>query len=362
MCNTIRANVGAETVKNNYKLDRPGKVVKQGVTLDTLAQLRKVAQGTGPGTGPESATKCPETLRKRAQSKYLNTHLDKQLRNLNKSPLIGAYWNTYYCASSIEQEGKKTRSRYCKNRWCLVCNRIRTAQLINGYLAPLSALQSPYFVTLTRPTCTGDNLEAVIIENVATFRRIQDKLRKQGRMLSGVRKLECTTRPNNRYHPHFHIIIEGKEGAELLISEWLNAFPETDRKGQDMREATPGSIQELMKYFTKIFSTTKLKEGPVIQNKVDVRRLDVIFRAMAGKRVYQPFGTIRKQAPAQLEDIDTLHTEEHEDIESRNGQYVWNRSVNDYVNLDTGELLTGFMPSKKDIERAQSIVKIWPPG
>ncbi|MBU3677456.1 MAG: hypothetical protein FGM54_09820 [Chitinophagaceae bacterium] len=356
MCNTIGANVKAQTIQNNTQLLSLIKGNKPGPALDKLAQLRKALQVTRPG-GP---TKCPETLVKRAQSKYLNTHLDKELRKLNKSPLFKAYWNTFYCAFSIIQEGKKTTSRYCKNRWCMVCNRIRTAQLINGYLEPLSELQEPYFVTLTRPTCTGERLEAVINENVSAFRRIQDKLRKQGRMLSGVRKLECTTRPHGQYHPHFHIIVDTKQGAELLISEWLNAFPESNRKGQDMKEATPGSIKELMKYFTKIFSTKKGKEpnAKVIQEKVDVRRLDVIFQAMAGKRVCQPFGTIKKQVPAKVEDIETIQAEEHEFIETSNGQYMWVPAVHDYVNIDTGELLTGYKPSKKDVRNVQSIMNI----
>jgi hypothetical protein len=356
MCNTIRANVKAQTIKNNTQFLSLVKGKKPGPSLDKLAQLRKV-----PETGPlKGVNKCPETLVKRAQSKYLNSHLDKELRKLNKSPLFKAYWNTYYCASSIVQDGKKTTSRYCKNRWCMVCNRIRTAQLINGYLEPLSELQEPYFVTLTRPTCTGQELEALINENVSTFRRIQDKLRKQGRLLSGVRKLECTTRPKGQYHPHFHIIVDTKQGAELLISEWLNAFPESDRKGQDMREATPGSIKELMKYFTKIFSTKKGKgpNGKIEQEKVDVRRLDVIFKAMAGKRVCQPFGTIKKQVPAKVEDIEALQSEEHECIETSNGQYIWVRALHDYVNIDTGELLTGYKPSKKDVRNVQSIINI----
>jgi hypothetical protein len=353
MCNTIRANVGAQTIKTNTKI-LCKKANNPGTSLDKLAQLRKVPHGITPG----NRSKCPETLKKRAQSKYLNSHLDKELRKLNKSPLHKAYWNTYYCAQHIEVNGKNTKSTYCKNRWCMVCNRIRTAQLINGYLDPLGAMQEPYFVTLTRPTCTEDKLEAVINENVIVFRRIQDKLRKQGRLLSGVRKLECTTRPHGQYHPHFHIIVDTKQGAELLISEWLNAFPEANRKGQDMKEATPGSIKELMKYFTKIFSTTKSNEGAVIQNKVDVRRLDVIFRAMAGKRVCQPFGTIKKKVSVKVEDIEAIKSEEHECIETSNGKYFWLSSLHDYVNLDTGEFLTLYKPSKKDISNVQSIINI----
>ena len=62
-------------------------------------------------------------LIKRARAKYFTLGLMFGLVEL-KSELKKSYWNTYYCASTIEHDGNKLKSKYCKNRWCLVCNRI----------------------------------------------------------------------------------------------------------------------------------------------------------------------------------------------------------------------------------------------
>ena len=91
------------------------------VLLDTLAQLRT-----------ETPSKPPVTLVKRAKAKFLTNGLSFPLIDLN-SPLKKSYWLTWHCTSVLLQEGQKITSRYCNNRWCIVCNRIRTAKLINGY-------------------------------------------------------------------------------------------------------------------------------------------------------------------------------------------------------------------------------------
>jgi len=66
-------------------------------------------------------------LLNRARSKYFTRGLMFGMIDLKDSPLIKQYWNTYYCASTLFQESGKITSRYCSNRFCIVCNRIRTA-------------------------------------------------------------------------------------------------------------------------------------------------------------------------------------------------------------------------------------------
>ena len=362
MCTPSRTKIG----QNNLNPKQEIRIITAqntpnltGTPLDTLAQLRKVPKivGNGPQEAPPS--EAVKNLRKRAKSKHLTGALDVELRKLEDSELIKAYWNTYYCASSIKQEGKKITSRYCKNRWCLVCNRIRTAQLIKGYEAPLRELKNPHFVTLTRPTVPAELLEQTIIEDTKAFRRIFDRLRKRGHTLTGVRKLEATARPDGKYHPHFHIIMEGEAEAKMLINEWLHEFPECEAGAQDAKPANENTIKELMKYFTKIFSTKKNEDGTIKQEETDPERLDVIFRAMQGKRVYQPFGRIRKQAPNVSEEIGELITEEIEELKANDTTYVWVRPVHDYINISTGELLTGYKPTVADEKRVKSIRKLY---
>ena len=341
MVDVCSTNLSKSRLKNNPKI---------GVALDTLAQLRKGSNNVEGVNSPKPL----QTLEKRAKSKYITSQLDNGLRKLENSPLNKAYWNTYYCASSITQVDNKFTSKYCKNRWCMVCNRIRTAQLIKGYLEPLNKLQNPYFVTLTRPTIVADNLGETIDENIRTFKRIQDRLRKQGRLLNGIRKLEVTTRPHGRYHPHFHLIIEGKENAELLVNEWLKENTNADRKAQDITQANENSIIELMKYFTKVFSSKKTNDGGIVYDSVDPRKLDVIFQAMQGRRVYQPFGKIRKVS----EDIKELRAETIEGVTPKVANYVWDRNHNNWFDLDSGEALTNYVPTEDDVKRAKSIMNI----
>jgi hypothetical protein len=360
MCTPSRTKISQKTVtlqQGNRKITVKNTPSLTGTPLDTLAQLRKVPFLEGNGPQEATTSEAVKNLRKRAKSKHLTGALDVELRKLEDSELIKAYWNTYYCASSIKQEGKKITSRYCKNRWCLVCNRIRTAQLIKGYEAPLRELKNPQFVTLTRPTVPAELLEQTIIEDTKAFRRILDRLRKRGHTLTGVRKLEATAPPDGKYHPHFHIIMEGEAEAHMLVREWLNEFPESKASAQDVQPANDSTIKELMKYFTKIFSTKKNEDGTL--QETDPQRLDVIFRAMQGKRVYQPFGRIKKQAPDVKEDIGELITEEIEELKEADTTYIWVRPAHDYININTGELLTGYTPTETDEKRIKSIRKLY---
>lgn len=295
--------------------------------LDTLAQLRK----------SESA-KSLQKLQKRAKSKYLTHSLTVKLLQLD-SPLARSYWNTYYCATAISQSGTVFTSKYCKNRFCLVCNRIRSAELINGYLAPLEALKDSQFVTLTKPTVYAHELEKTIKDMIKAFRRIIDRIRKRGILINGIRKLECTVRPLGRFHPHFHLIVENKDHAELIRAEWLKEYSTADIKGNHIKPCDDRSIIELMKYFTKLLPSKKNEDRTIYASK-----LDTIFRAMIGQRVYQPFGNIRKVK----ESIEDIISEDLQDMNAKNAVYVWNQKIHDWYDLETAEILSHYIPNEKD--------------
>ena len=118
--------------------------------LDTLAQL---------ATAPPAATSRGgkiSVLKRRAVAKYITNELifplidlhvpktlfkgweylemDRQSLGANvNSPLWNSYWNTYRCVERLIQRGTEIPAEYyCNNRWCIVCNRIRTARMING--------------------------------------------------------------------------------------------------------------------------------------------------------------------------------------------------------------------------------------
>lgn len=291
-----------------------------GKRLDTLAQL---------------GTNGKIKLKKRAKAKYFTDKLVVKLAAIEGSNLTQSYWNTFHCNRSLSASDGRVSANYCNARWCLVCNRIRIAKMINGYVTPLSQLKDAWFVTLTVPNCLGGNLRAVIDEMNHIFKSIMEAMKKRKQreaksyQIKGIRKLECTYNAvTESYHPHFHLLIEGEECARDIISEWLKRNSKCSEKAQDMRKADERCRIELFKYFAKI--VTKTKDG---NYGVYVSSLDVIFTAMRGLRVFQPIG-IKKVS----EDVDQIISEQINDIPD--SHYEWCET--DWFDVFTGESLTGY--------------------
>lgn len=130
-----------------------------------LEQLRK-----------SSNTTTLESLKRRAKAKYAQNNLMRVMAKL-ESPYAEKYDDTRNCSSVLIQTGNKLTSRYCKHRWCRICNRIRTGKLINGYEKALNEMKDKQFITLTVKNCTGENLRQTIELMIKQFRQIQDSLR-----------------------------------------------------------------------------------------------------------------------------------------------------------------------------------------
>lgn len=281
--------------------------------------------------------KDKQVLLKRARSKYLSTQLALKLRQCNPdSPLQSSYFGSMLCSGVMRQEGQKLITTYCKQRWCAVCNRIRTAKAISSYLPVIRDLNDVYFVTLTKKTVFGEDLKANIDLMNKTWRKITDTARKKRTGFEGVRKAECTIRPGDKYHYHYHVIISGKENAEWLVSAWLKRLKAVaDPKAQDIRPADERSLKEIFKYFTKLTASS----GKGERKLYEYNRMDVIFQSMKGRRVFQPFGGLR-MASEELEDINGQDFECLEEAEQ-----VWQWHCEDWIN-ETGECLTGYRASE----------------
>jgi plasmid rolling circle replication initiator protein Rep len=183
---------------------------------------------------------------------------------------------------------------------------------------------------LTIPNVPENQLKESIQGMIYNFQKIRKCFHKHKIPFVGLRKLECTYNPRrNDFHPHFHILVDGKQAAERLISEWLQRYTQAKRISQDLRKADEGAILEMFKYFSKI----------VTNKVVYVAALDTIFQAMYKLRVYQPFG-IRKVS----EDIENIDSQVIKDLKTQ--ETVWNWIENDWVDMNSGELLTGYTPDK----------------
>ena len=300
----------------------------RGRSLDKLAQLRKTR--TKGAVIYERAR-----LQKRAGKKYLTNSLIYQLLRV-KSPLHNSYARSLNCTKELVQDGtNELQATYCNNRWCLVCNNIRTGKLINGYEDSLADLKDKQFVTLTRPNVPGFLLRQTMTDMVKDFCRIKDTMRKRGVPIHGIRKLECTHSDKRRdFHPHFHCIIEGEAAAQMFMDLWLKKNPQAKRVGQDIKPADPGSIKELFKYFTKIFS----RDDDGNFKRTDIRALDVMFQAMQGRRVFQNMGRVAKVS----EDVEEITIQAYTDLEHGVCSWSYEQSAADWVNRETGELLTQY--------------------
>ncbi|MBO0953342.1 protein rep, partial [Fibrella forsythiae] len=257
------------------------------------------------------------TLLRRARAKYISKSLSSSLLRKNPdSPLKNSYYGSLLCSHNLYQAGQRITTSYCKQRWCAVCNRIRTAKLIGGYLPTLKGMKDPQFVTLTKQTVPDKDLVASMDLMEKVWRQILRSDANKKRKIKGIRKGECTIRPNNHYHFHYHVIVDGRENAEWLIDAWLTRLKGVaDAQAQNYRRADENSLKEMFKYFTKLIVSTADHDKQLYP----ADRMDVIFLAMKGRRTIQPFGGLHAVA----DDIDDLVGQVYESLEGADQVWKW---------------------------------------
>lgn len=277
-----------------------------------------------------------DILLNRAKSKFLSYNLSNFLIASNPdSPLIKGYSNSLYCNAVYEQDGYKLKTHWCNSRWCAACNRLRTAKVINGYLSQIreyGKFDKWYFVTLTKKTVSENDLPGSIVLMNKVWKNILDSKINRTLKIKGIRKSECTIRPDGMFHYHFHVIVLGEKNASWLIDAWLERLDGHCVKGaQDMRILDDNGYKEIFKYFTKLTISDKSGKKSLYSGK----DMDTVFRAMYGRRVYQTFGGLRKV----VEDIDAVSVSEFTHLDNEKNIYTWVEE--DWYNLD-GVELTGY--------------------
>lgn len=298
-------------------------------------------------------------LRKKIRDKHFSYEIVMNLLLHNPgSELKYSYLNTLnYCQSEYKQEGKVLSSKYCNNRFCYSCNKIRTGKMINNYLPVIQRMDDLYFVTLTIPNCKQDVLKQKIRGMIQTFQLIKDAARKRfergtGEKFSGIRKLECTyNQKRNDYHPHFHIVVKGLESATAIVEDWLMHYPEAVVEAQDVRPATLNSVKELFKYFTKFWNSKQDKQREL--KPVDYVSLNNIFCSIRGLRIFQPFGLdeykIDESDSIESEDIQGLQKQVY-NIPEADCNYKYTYEAFNFIDYETGAAITDFKFSRKDVK------------
>lgn len=291
---------------------------------------------------------------KRNKLKYFGYHLAGMLFYGNPtSSLQKSYQNSFYCCNGIEVTADGMAiSMNCKNRWCPICQRNKMGMMINAYADRLKLEKELWFITLTRPNVTAGELKNEISRYQELWRQIANtreyrKATRQG--VIGIRKVEVTYHGRqylkdgtldewyDTFHPHLHLLISSKELADFILLQWLLLNPESSAEAQDLRQVKDeGGYLEIFKYFTKLIA--KDSSG---KRFFDAVHMDVIFRALQGKRVYFRLGTKSSWGCDEVTE-DNENQEAVIETEASIGYYQWVECDEffGYYEVDTGETLT----------------------
>lgn len=237
------------------------------------------------------------------------------------SPLEKAYWNTYNCNQALEQEGTKLFGHYCGNRWCYICNRIRTAKLIKGYKPVVDEWNNPCYLVLTvrNVPCTVGDLRNKIKEMNQEWRKIIDLIRKRDdTYVEAIRTIEVTyNKKTHTLHPHFNAVLNGFWIGKIIQQEWQKHFPdgEVSMAGQYLGRTQKKTLNELFKYVVKLDA----KETPPAV-------LDIIFRAVHGIKLVSPTG-VKKVS----EEVEDLISTEIPELDQVHRWWWWSDEAKDWI-------------------------------
>lgn len=286
---------------------------------------------------------------------------------------LKSFWNMYKCAKTLEKKGDKVTTRYCKNRLCLVCSAIRQAQGMERHKPILKDWgDSAYFVTLTKKTVKEHELQASVNFLVETLKKLKDRMKKQYQRkqidkLQVISKLECTYNPiTEEYHPHFHLIIKGKENAHRVKEYWLGYVKEAgysaNNKGQDIRKCDDNVLKELFKYITKITSSSSKSNTKKL---IYPKALLAIFRAFKHKRTFEVHGFKLPKIEVEKMDDEAKETVTVEGVEdggelapSDEVEYFeWDKKQCDWVSTTTGGFIAWHYKDLKEKDKALETLK-----
>ncbi len=338
-------------------------------TLDQLATRDKVAESKScsnvviPGKSRDK-----RNYKKRAHSKFYTDNLTFKLLRyseglaepeneneaLIKTRLYKSFWNAFYCSKTLYQDGITLKAKYCGNKFCVQCSRMQTRKNIEGYLPEIQEFIDPQMLTVSDVNVSKDQLSKRISRLSKSFTKLVKSFNKYQERhglprLKAVRKIECTYNFFTKmYHPHIHIIIDGKFCALDLLKRWLSENPTANSKGQDITpfnksKTLEQNIREIFKYFSPLSKKDK-KTGK--EKLYPIEAIYTIIKAFKGKRSLQAYG-IKKVVdldPSELkgQEVDFLKPDVIE------WKYITEKA--NWFNLDTMEALTKNKPSKKHMK------------
>jgi len=294
-------------------------------------------------------------LQKRARRKAVSKPLSGALMGVTKSDLMRrAYKRTHEdCGERVTQIGGKLSTMYCKARWCVTCNNIRSARAWAGYGEEVLSWKTPQFVTLTVPNVSGALLRPTLQKMHHFFQNCWRSLKYRGLDVKLIRATEVTwNEKTGEFHPHMHVLCADRQVAVLLVKAWLKRWEGTSNAAQDIRAADVGSVRELFKYAGKLVSEARDKDG--MRKVVPPAMLDEMFSSMRKLRLWAAVGIESALKEDEVVDEEEMKLDESTAATKRFGETItweWFQAVADWVDLETGEVLSEYEMSDK--------MKVW---
>lgn len=337
------------------------KTTHSGSLLDTLALSRTYNQTESLNNVEiiNGLGACKDSVKKRPKRKLIDQSLCLALIDVCKVSgdvdWIQPYWNAYHCQTHLITYNGRAYGDYCKSRFCSICKSIRKANFINLYRPIVEKWKNPYFLTLTVKSQPRSNLKYWVSGMVKALQRIQDRCRKRnergkGIKLRFIRSMECNFNPIRKtYNPHFHIITESEEVANVLKTEWIKTWNQkfekslnykyyfTDPRAQDIRpiKTTEEDLIECIKYGAKIFTDPTMRKG---KNKstspiIYAAALHEIHKAFKGHQLFTSCGF-------KLPEKENNKSSSKIICDFQNWEYK--PEVRNWVNVQTGQVMTNF--------------------
>jgi hypothetical protein len=316
--------------------------------LDTPEQLVHGPAGSAAAAVPEHPLDTLAALQKRAARKAVSRALATGLVRVAKGPLMGkAYARTAeQCGQLINQQDGKLCTYWCGYRWCSTCGAIRTARAYAAYGDTVRSWPDAQLVTLTVPNVSAGYLRDTVKRMHAAFAVATRALKRAHgpQAVQLIRATEVTySAERGDYHPHMHCMVRGIAVADALRDAWLERWPTASRAAQDVRPATEKGLAEVFKYATKLATSDR--------KLVPLEALDTIYTALRGLRLWQAVGITAVTPDADADD-DTaeLAPDVGTAAVTRPTECItwqWQQGARDWVDMATGECLTGYMPHAK---------------
>ena len=225
------------------------------------------------------------------------------------------------------------QARLCRDRVCPICNwRLalrqysQMLQTLNYYYEHYNAHTDAYFLTLTVPNCTPENVDYTMSKLTQDWDRLMHRSWCKKNIVGWARKTEITyNNRTNTLHPHLHVIVMATESPIPMIDYWLQYNPNANKQCQDLQsidtgrhakvdrqtvvpvdlsepdESIVGAILETFKYTTK---TAEILTMPL-------KTLRCYLQGIDGKRLIAYGGLIKDiRAELKLKEEETDIDEE----------------------------------------------------